>query len=262
MKKIIIPFSIMIIVLIACNPNKDYNTYSRLQGDWTDGYETTFLFKDTLCNYLSPFGSFTSFRVTDDTIVCKTKYPDSRRFKEIKFHILRLDEDSLQIEYKDFYTKKKENILFGRVKNKLGSNIQVDSVIYLMSFDSNWVPSNSIKEIDDLNIRIKNRSGYSFSNTLLVVDTLIPKKEFEFINAKFSNVDYKLVEKYNSEYLKERTYRNPQLIIYVSNKTTGFSKKFEIHNFYKSGCIIEEDNYPDELKIFMSYLDNINYFIK
>jgi len=262
MKYLILTFSILIILSTACNTDRDNETYLLLQGDWSDGFEQTFMFKDTLCNYLYPFGSFTSFRIKDDTIICNPKYSDSRRLKEIKFHILRIDDDSLQIEYRDFYSKKKENIFFGRTKNKLGSDIKVDSVIYLMSFDSNWVPSNSIKLVDELHIRIKNRSGYSFSNNLLVVDTLISKKEFEFINEKFSNIDYKLIEKYAIEYLKDITYIDPQLIIYVSNKKTGYSKAFEIYNLYKSGCIIMEDDYPNELKIFISYLDNINYFIK
>lgn len=261
MKYLILTLSILFILLNSCSTNKDKETYLKLQGDWNAGFEQTFIFKDTLCNYLSPFGSFTSFRVTDDTIECKTKYPDKRKFKEIKFHILRLDEDSLQIEYKNFYTKKKEKIFFGRTRNKLGNQIQVDSVIYFMGFDSNLVATKYIKVVNDVVVHIKAHTGYSFRNKHIATDTLISKQKIEFINEKFSNIDYTLVEKYSSEYSNSFYDNTPQLRIYIHNKMNGYKKAFEIYNLYKYGCMTYEDNYPNELKIFMSYIDNIDFFI-
>ena len=56
-------------------------------------------------------------------------------------------------------------------------------------------------------------------------------------------------------------YSKPQVCIYVKNRSNNFKKTFKVYNLYKYGCIIEEDGYPIELKIFMSYADNISLFI-
>lgn len=262
MKKLIVATSIVIILISACNTNRDNETYLLLQGDWIAGFEQTFMFKDTLCNYLRPFGSFTSFRIKDDTIFCKPKYPERKRLSEIKFQILSLDSDSLKLKYKNPYSNKTEIMSLGKVKNKLGSNIQVDSVIYVIGVDPRWTPTTFIKVINDSSIHFRNQSGFQILDDLIILDTIKSKSDFEFIDEKFACIDYKIMEKYSTSFLKDRLQTVPQIIIYVSNKKTGYSKAFEIYNLYKDGCMIEEDDYPDELKIFISYLDNINYFIK
>ncbi len=262
MKYLILIFSILIILLTTCNTDRDNETYLLLQGDWSAGFEQTFMFKDTLCNYLRPFGSFTSFRIKDDTIFCKPKYPERKRLSEIKFQILSLDSDSLKLKYKNPYSNETEIMSLGKVKNKLGSNIQVDSVIYVIGVDPRWTPTTFIKVINDSSIHFRNQSGFQILDDLIILDTIKSKSNFEFIDEKFACIDYKIMEKYSTNFLKDRLQTVPQIIIYVSNKKTGYSKAFEIYNLYKDGCMIEEDDYPDELKIFISYLDNINYFIK
>ena len=159
-------------------------------------------------------------------------------------------------------SKKKEKIIFGKVKNKLGDNIQVDSVIFLMSFDSNGIPIKHYKVVNDSSIHIKDRTGYSFFNNVTETDLIKPKKEFEFINQKFANINYELIEKYSTKYSSYWTGSKPQLRIFVKNKLNDFRKSIEVYNLYKYGCIRQEDSNPIELKIFMSYLDNITLFTK
>lgn len=254
----------MIIVLIACNPNKDYNTYLKLQGDWTAGYERTFLFKDTLCNYLTPFGSFTGFRVRDDTIICKTKYLDNRSFKEIKFYILRLDEDSLEVEYKNPYSKRKEILIFSKIKAKSGNNTQIDSVIYLLALDNNHNPisSRDIKYLNDSTICIKDDGYFKHFNKSSKEYYTLNKKDFDFINQKSANIDYKQVEEYSSEFVLSNSDEDPVVRIYLTNKLTKNKSRIDLYNLYINSCVRSEDDYPNELKIFLNYLDNISYFIK
>lgn len=249
-------------IFLSCNSNKEKQIFEALQGDWTDGFGQTFLFKDTLCNYLYPLGNFTGFKIKDDTIVCTTK-SYYKKFKEIKFHIVRLDADTLQVEYENQNTKKREKILFGKVKNQLGDNIRIDSVIYLLNYNSDWTPSKFIKTLNDSILIIKDNIGYSRAllKPTKTSDT-ISIEDFDFINEKFAAIDYKLVEKYSSEYSSFFNDEKPQLCIYVKNELNNYNKTFNIYNLYKYGCIVEEDNYPIELKIFMSYLDNISLFIK
>ena len=227
MKKLFTTVIILFAVLTSCNINKDRETFCKLQGDWKDHFEQTFLFKDTLCNYLYPLSNFTGFKIKDDTIICATKSPDNRRFNEIKFHILKLDGDSLQVEYKDLHSKKREKLLFSKVKNKLGNNIRVDSIVYFMGWNSHLKPvlSKCIKLLNDSIIIIKYRykDFRTLSQSSITSDT-ISIKDFDFINKKFAHIDYKRVDKYSEEYSSFHTDEKPQVCIYVKNELNNYKK--------------------------------------
>lgn len=250
MRTLLFLCSVLLGIFLSCNPNKDRETFRGLQGDWTDGYEKIFIFKDSLCSYLFPAGEFTKFYVHNDSIICFAKTYQKKRFDKIGFKIEILNEDTLVISYYDTYKKNTDRVKLHRTKNILGPEVGIDSVFLSTMAGMRFFPSMVLRISSDSNFFF---AGKFYTEIVGNFKCKLNKEQFSFLEEKFGCINYKKIIEHPD--FEGCFGPSTHLKIYVRNKKTNYKKSFDIAPFLGKG------NYP-EVRIFAEHLMNMYRFLE